>query len=76
MSAKDPRHGARGLANARRLSAEARLTDNTIRHVLGRDRLERAAVAPPKISLPKLRFLEKPMPDWVEPPRPTRKRGR
>jgi hypothetical protein len=76
MSAKDPRHGARALANARRLSSEARMTTDMVRQVLGVDRLERAAVPRPKITLPKLRFMEKPMPDWVEPPRPTRKRGR
>jgi hypothetical protein len=49
------------------------------RDLLGRDRLERAAVPAPKISLAPVRFLTRPYPDWwndPQPPRPTRKRGR
>jgi hypothetical protein len=79
MSAKDPRHGARALANARRLSSEARMSNDTIRQVLGVDRLERAAVPRPKVSLARVNFLERPLPSWwnePQPPRPTRKRGR
>jgi hypothetical protein len=66
-------HGAKALAYARRLS-EARMTDDMVRQVLGRDRQDRATTVP-KVSLPKLKFLERPMPDWDEPPRPRRGRS-
>jgi hypothetical protein len=65
--------GLAALQNARRLSAEARLPADAIRQVLGIDKRDRAAVPKPSITLPKLKFMEKPMPDWVEPPRPRRK---
>jgi hypothetical protein len=71
-------HGARALANARRLSAEAtqpRISD-AIRQVLGIDKRDRAAVPPKKISLARVHFLERDYPSWwnePQPPRPRRK---
>jgi hypothetical protein len=38
-----------------------------------RDREERGPR--PKVSLPVLKFMTRPMPDWVEPPRPRRGRS-
>jgi hypothetical protein len=59
---------SRAMANARRLSSEARFTDDAIRHVLGIDRVQRAALPAPKVSLPRVAFLEKPLPPWWNDP--------
>jgi hypothetical protein len=37
----------------------------------------RKGVRPPsKITLPRVKWLDKPGPEWVEPPKPARKRGK
>jgi hypothetical protein len=42
---------------------------------IARDRLERAAVPRPKVSLPVLKFMTRPMPAWDEPLPPRRGRS-
>jgi hypothetical protein len=37
---------------------------------------QKGARPPAKITLPRLNFLERPMPAWEEPPKPARRRGK
>jgi hypothetical protein len=51
--------------------------EKAARAMLGRERdddeeSQRGSRPPPKVTLAKLSFMERPMPSWQEPPRPVR----